>query len=90
MSMVMDVDAIVNLPVYTPKGMYVGDVQNVILDIDGKKVDGMYITKINPSIMEGNTPVSVPMRWVGAIGDIIILKYFPGKIAMPAKKEEEK
>lgn len=87
----MDVDAIVNLPVYTPKGKYVGDVKNVILDIDGKRVDGMYVTKVNPSIMEGDTPVSIPMRWVGAIGDIIILKYFPDKITIPTKaKESEK
>ena len=87
--MVLDVDAIENLPVYTPKGIYVGDVQNVILDIDEKKVDGMYITQVNPAIIEGNMPISIPMRWVGAIGDIIILKYFPGKISLPKKKEEE-
>lgn len=88
--MVMDVDAVVNLPVYTPKGIYVGDVDNVILDVEGKRVEGLFISKVNPSIIQGDTPVSVPMRWVGAIGDVVILKYFPGKITLPKKEEEKK
>ena len=85
----MEVTSFINLPVYTSRGKYVGDVRNVLLDIDEKRIDKLIITNTNKEMVEGGYDVGVPYRWVSAVGDIIILSYFPEYVEMPKESEEE-
>ncbi|MCD6474026.1 MAG: PRC-barrel domain-containing protein [Thermoplasmata archaeon] len=85
----MEVTSFINLPVYTNKGKYVGEVRNVLLDIDAKRVDKLIITDTNRELVEGGHDIGVPYRWVSAVGDIIILSYFPERVEMPKEEEEE-
>ena len=85
-----EVTSFLKLPVYTRQGKYVGHVRNIFLDMDEKKVSSLLVTNTNPVIVEGTVDVAVPYRWVNSVGDIIILSYFPDKIAAPKKKKEEK
>ncbi len=75
------------MSVYTNQGMRLGNVENVVIDVTNNKVDGLYVTGTNPVLVENGVSVNVPYRWVQAVGEIIILKYFPGKVAL--KKEEK-
>ena len=83
------VTSLLKLPVYTRNGIYVGNVRNVILDIDQRKIASLILTKTNPTLIEGAVDVAVPYRWVNAVGDIIILSYFPEKVTMEKEKEEK-
>ncbi len=85
----MEVTSFINLPVYTSRGKYVGEVKNVLLDIDEKKIDKLIITSTNKEMVENGMDVGVPYRWVSAVGDIIILGYFPEKVEMPREESEE-
>ncbi|MCD6171722.1 MAG: PRC-barrel domain-containing protein [Thermoplasmata archaeon] len=85
----MEVTSFINLPVYTNKGKYVGEVKNVLLDIDEKKIDKLIITSTNKEMVENGMDIGVPYRWVSAVGDIIILSYFPEKVEMPREESEE-
>ena len=85
-----EVTSFLKLPVYTRQGKYVGHVRNIFLDMDEKRVSSLLVTNTNPVIVEGTVDVAVPYRWVNSVGDIIILSYFPDKIATPKKKKEEK
>jgi len=85
----MEVTALINLPVYTDKGKYVGEVRNVLLDIDEKRVDKLIVTETNKELVEGGMDVGIPYRWVSAVGDIIILSYFPEHVEIPKEEEEE-
>ena len=85
----MEVTSFINLPVYTNKGKYVGEVKNVLLDIDEKKIDKLIITSTNKEMVENGMDIGVPYRWVSAVGDIIILSYFPDKVEMPREESEE-
>ena len=85
-----EVTSFLKLPVYTRQGKYVGHVRNIFLDMDEKRVSSLLVTNTNPVIVEGTVDVAVPYRWVNSVGDIIILSYFPDKIAAPKKKKEEK
>ena len=85
-----EVTSFLKLPVYTREGTYVGHVKNVFLDIDEKKVSSLLVTNTNPSLVEGSIDVSVPYRWVNAVGDIVILSNFPDKVATRKEKESEK
>ena len=83
-----EVTTFLKLPVYTREGIYVGHVRNVFLDTDEKKVSSLLVTNTNPSLVEGSVDVSVPYRWVNAVGDIVILSNFPGKVTTKKDKEE--
>ncbi len=83
------VTSLLKLPVYTRNGIYVGNVRNVILDIDQRKIASLILTKTNPTLIEGAVDVAVPYRWVNAVGDIIILSYFPEKVTMEKEREEK-
>ena len=85
-----EVTSFLKLPVYTREGVYVGHVKNVFLDMDEKRVSSLLVTNTNPSIVEGTVDVAVPYRWVNAVGDIIILSYFPEKVTTGEKDEESK
>jgi len=85
----MDVTDFINLPVYTSKGKYIGEVRNVLLDIEERKVDKLILTETNREFVENGMDVAVPYRWVSAVGDIIILSYFPERVEMPVEEEEE-
>ncbi len=85
----MNVTDFINLPVYTNRGIYVGEVRNVLIDVDEKCVAKLILTETNKNIVEGGMDVAVPYRWVAAVGDIIILSYFPERVEIPSKSEEE-
>ncbi|HEC75691.1 MAG TPA: photosystem reaction center subunit H [Thermoplasmatales archaeon] len=85
----MEVTDFINLPVYTNRGIYVGETRNVLIDIEEKCVAKLIIGETNKEIVENGANVAVPYRWVSAVGDIIILNYFPEKVTMPSETEEE-
>jgi sporulation protein YlmC with PRC-barrel domain len=76
-----EVTSFLKLPVYTRQGKYVGHVRNIFLDMDEKKVSSLLVTNTNPAIVEGTVDVAVPYRWVNSVGDIVILSFFPDKVA---------
>ncbi len=85
-----EVTSFLKLPVYTRQGKYVGHIRNVFLDMDEKRVSSLLVTNTNPAIVEGTVDVAVPYRWVNSVGDIVILSYFPDKVATTKKKKHEK
>ncbi|MGI0140006.1 MAG: PRC-barrel domain-containing protein [Thermoplasmata archaeon] len=76
---------------YTTEGHLLGDIDNLVVDVDAAKVDGLYFEEINPVLVSDPRPVSVPFRWVSAVNDIVILKYFPKRVSVkrPAGKSAE-
>ena len=85
-----EVTSFLKLPVYTREGVYVGHVKNVFLELDEKRVGSLLVTNTNPALVEGSVDVAVPYRWVNAVGDIIILSNFPGKVATKKDKGPDK
>lgn len=83
-----EVTSFLKLPVYTREGRFIGHVQNVFIDMDEKRVSSLLVTNTNPNIVEGTVDVAVPYRWVNAVGDIILLSYFPDRVTTTKKKDE--
>lgn len=82
---------LIGLQVYTPNGIFLGNVNNLVIDLENKKIDGLFISETNPLLVEDSKAVNVPYRWINAVGDIILLRYFPKRVttrkgAAPAKK----
>ena len=85
----MEITEFINLPVYTSRGRYVGEIRDVLIDIEEKKIDKLILTDTNKEFVEGGMDVAVPYRWVSAVGDIIILSYFPERVEIRRETEEE-
>lgn len=91
--MLEEASELIGLQVYTNKGIYLGTVNNLVVDLYESKVQGLFISETNPLLVENSKAVNVPYRWVSSVGDIIILKYFPKKVALkksPGTKKELK
>lgn len=78
-----------NMQVYTNQGVQLGTVENVVLDVTNSKIDALYVSGTNPTLVEDSVNLNVPYRWIQAVGDIILLKYFPGKVALKKEIEEK-
>lgn len=75
-----EISEIIGLQVYTSKGIYLGNVDNLIMDVKRKLIESIYIRESNPLLVEDSMSVAVPYRWVQSIGDIVVLKYFPRRV----------
>ena len=86
--MLEEASELMGLQVYTSAGIYLGNVTNLVIDIDKKKVEGLFINETNPLLVEESKAERVPFRWIQSIGDIIILRYFPKRVSSkkPAAK----
>jgi sporulation protein YlmC with PRC-barrel domain len=87
--MLEEISELIGLQVYTSKGIYLGNVNNLIIDVNASKVEGLFIGDTNPLLVEDSKNVSVPFRWIQSIGDIVILRYFPGRVAIKVEPEGE-
>jgi sporulation protein YlmC with PRC-barrel domain len=84
--MLEEASNMIGLQVYTNQGMFLGNVSNLVVEVDENKVQGLFVTSNNPLLVEGSKSVNVPFRWISAIGDVIILKYFPKRVALKRGK----
>ncbi|MBI5000900.1 MAG: PRC-barrel domain-containing protein [Euryarchaeota archaeon] len=82
--MLSELNQLVGLQVYTAKGIYVGAVDNVMIEPEECRVSGIYIGDTNPLLVDGSKGVVVPYRWIRSVGDIIVLNYFPASLAPKA------
>lgn len=78
--MLEEASELIGLQVYTSNGIFLGNVNNLVIDLENKRVDGLFVSETNPLLVEESKAVNVPFRWIMSIGDIILLKYFPRRV----------
>jgi len=77
-----EISEIIGLQVYTNHGVFLGNVNNLVVDVESGAVDGLFVGETNPLLVEGGRAVSVPYRWIQSVGDIVILRYFPKRVSL--------
>ena len=80
--MLVEMTELLGRQVFTPEGRLLGEVGNVVVDVEGSKVDGIYLDEPSPLLVEDAKPINVPYRWVSAVNDVVLLKYFPKRVSM--------
>ncbi|WP_236993833.1 PRC-barrel domain-containing protein [Methanomassiliicoccus luminyensis] len=78
--MLEEASELIGLQVYTSNGIFLGNVNNLVIDLENKRVDGLFVSETNPLLVEESKAVNVPFRWIMSVGDIILLKYFPKRV----------
>lgn len=86
--MLEEASELIGLQVYTKSGMFLGTVDNVVMDINEGQIDGIFVGETNPLLVEDSKSALVPYRWVSAVGDIILLGHFPERISVSGDSEE--
>jgi sporulation protein YlmC with PRC-barrel domain len=92
--MLVEMTELLGRQIYTPEGRLIGEVDNVVVDVEGAKVDGLYVDESSPMLVEDSRSIDIPYRWVSAVNDVVLLKYFPKRVsfkkgpARPVKEEE--
>jgi sporulation protein YlmC with PRC-barrel domain len=68
------------LKVYTEKSVYVGEVEDVLIDVESKKMESVVVGKLNQQLVDikNYKGLKVPFRIIRSIGDIILIRHLPG------------
>lgn len=71
---------LIGLEIYTPDGIFIGTVDEIIINRNDLKADSLFLAEANPAVVEEGVSIAIPCRWIQSVGDIIILNYFPERI----------
>ena len=68
------------LQIYTDKGMFIGEVEDVVIDVDQKKIEAIVVGKVNDELFELRNfkGLKIPYRIISAIDDIVLIRHLPG------------
>ncbi|PSP95606.1 photosystem reaction center subunit H [Halobacteriales archaeon QS_4_62_28] len=72
-----EITTLVGREVYSNKGVFVGEVEDIRLDLDRQDVTGLALHELNRELFSTEINQArgaiVPYRWVQAVGDVIIV-----------------
>ncbi len=81
-----EVSTMFGLNVYTDRGIYIGKVNDVVLEVSERKVSGLAVSRLNPEMFDtSKTGVVIPYRWVTAVGDVVLIRHVKDQF----KKQED-
>ena len=68
------------LSVYTEKSLLVGEVEDVLIDIEGRKMESLVVGKLNQELVDikNYKGFKIPFRIIRSIGDIVLIRHLPG------------
>jgi sporulation protein YlmC with PRC-barrel domain len=76
-SVPQEITSLVGREVYSNNGVFVGEVEDIRLDLQKELVTGLALGDVNNELFDarisGSEGVIVPYRWVRAVGDIILI-----------------
>jgi len=85
-----EVSTLFGLNIYTERGIYIGKVNDVVLEVNEKKATGIAATKLNPNMFDsGSKGVVVPFRWITAVGDVILIRHVKDQFKKPEEIAED-
>ncbi len=86
-----EITTLVGREVYTNNGVYVGEVEDVRLDLDGERVTGLALHRVSDELFDdrvaGARGVMIPYRWVMAVGDVVLVNDAVERL--PSANEDE-
>ncbi len=77
------------LQIYTDKGMFIGEVEDVVIDVDQKKIEVIVVGKVNEELFEMKNfkGLKIPYRIISAIDDIVLIRHLPGAFTSGSAEE---
>jgi sporulation protein YlmC with PRC-barrel domain len=92
-SVPQEITTLVGREVYSNNGVFIGEVEDLRLDLDSEEVTGLALHELNRELFAEEAAsargVIVPYRWVQAVGDIVIVNDLVERIQQPDEDGEE-
>ena len=63
--------------VFLPDGRRLGMVHDTVVDFDGWTCSHLFVSDTSPDLVEGAIHIAIPWRWVRAVNEIVLLRWFP-------------
>jgi len=88
-----EITTLVGREVYSNNGVFVGEIEDVRLDVNGNTVTGLAVGELNrelfSDVVGGRNGVMIPYRWVRAVGDVVLINDIIERLQRPEAEEEE-
>ena len=86
-----EITTLVGREVYSNNGVYVGEVEDIRLNLDDEQVTALAVADLNPELFEDHVGASrgvlLPYRWVRAVGDVVLVNDIVERLADTAEDE---
>ena len=87
-----ELTTLVGREVDSNNGVFVGEVDDIRLDLDRQSVTGLALGRLNDELfrnrIEPGKGVLIPYRWVRAVGDVILINDVIERLKQPDEEEE--
>jgi sporulation protein YlmC with PRC-barrel domain len=87
-----EIDALVGREVYSNNGRFVGEIEDVRLDLDREFVTGLAVGGLNRELLAGRARgargIIIPFRWVRSVGDIVLVNEAIERLREPDEEPE--
>lgn len=88
-----EITTLVGREVYSNNGVFVGEVEDIRLDLDREAVTGLALHQLNGELFDAEVRSSrgviLPYRWVQAVGDIVIVNDIVERLKQADAEDEE-
>jgi sporulation protein YlmC with PRC-barrel domain len=88
-----EITSLVGREVYSNNGIFVGEIEDVRLDLDAQAVTGLALAELNRELftgrVDGGSGVIVPYRWVRAVGDVVLVNDIIERLETNDEEPEE-
>jgi len=88
-----EITTLVGREVYSNNGVFVGEVEDLRLDLNAESVTGLALDQLNHELFDqesrSSRGVIVPYRWVQAVGDVIIINDIVERMQSADSESEE-
>lgn len=88
-----EITTLVGREVYSNNGVFIGEVEDLRLDLGVETVTGLALHRLNDDIFgdraAGSRGVIVPYRWVRAVGDVVLVNDVVERFREAESEEEE-
>ncbi len=87
-----EITSLVGREVYTKNGVFIGEIEDLRLDLDSEEVTGLALHQLNRELFgkeaQSARGVIVPYRWVQAVGDVVIVNDIVERLQQEADADE--
>ncbi len=87
-----EITTLVGREVYSNNGVFVGEVEDLRLDMQTETVTGLALGELNRELFRGKlddaSGVILPYRWVRSVGDVVLVSDVVERMQEPKEEEE--
>jgi len=87
-----EITTLVGREVYSNNGVFVGEIEDVQLNLDAESVSSLAVGELNDELFTdtvgSGAGVLIPYRWVRAVGDIVLVNNTIERLQEPEEAEE--